>query len=262
MRPGRITVERKGHVLLMGLNRPEKRNAFDLEMYLELAGAYGRLDREQELRCGLLFAHGDHFTAGLDLAVWSPLLSEGRFPGLPPGSVDPLGLRGERVVGKPVVAAVQGICLTMGLELLLATDIRVASPEARFAQIEVKRGIYPAAGATIRLPQEIGWANSMRFLLTGDEISAPEAHRMGLIQEIAAPGSLLEQALELAEAVARQAPLGVQAALRSARIARIDGAEAAAARLLSDLIPLCRSEDAAEGLRSFVERREARFLGK
>jgi enoyl-CoA hydratase len=257
----RITVEQKGDVLLIGLNRPEKRNAFDLEMYCELAVAYGRLDREGALRCGLLFAHGDHFSAGLDLAQWAPLLGEGIFPALPPGGVDPLGLHGERVVGKPVVAAAQGICLTMGFELLLATDIRVASPEARFAQIEVKRGIYPAAGATFRLPAEIGWGNAMRYLLTGDAISAPEALRLGLIQEIAPAGRHLERALELANAVARQAPLGVQAVLRSARLACTGGMPAAAARLLPDLIPIAGSEDAREGYLSFVERREAVFKG-
>jgi enoyl-CoA hydratase len=259
---GKITVEQRGYVLLMGLNRPEKRNAFDVEMYQDLAEAYGRLDRDRELRCGLLFAHGGHFTAGLDLVGWATLLQAGQFAPLPPGGIDPLGLYGEQVVRKPVVMAAQGYCLTIGLELLLAADVRVAASDTSFAQIEVKRGFYAAAGATIRLPQEIGWGGAMRYLLTGDEISAAEAFRLGLVQAVTAPGEQLGLALKLAESIARQAPLGVQATLQSARLARLEGDRAAAMRLLPELQPVLQSEDAREGYLSFMERREAVFKGK
>ena len=167
MNEKKITVETKGHVLLMGLNRPDKMNAFDVEMYLELAAAFGELDRERELRCGLLFAHGKHFTAGLELPKWAPFFSEAKFPDLPAGACDPFGLDESRRVGKPMVMAAQGICYTIGLELMLAMDIRVASSDTRFGQIEVRRGIYPVGGATVRLHQEIGWGNAMRYLLDG-----------------------------------------------------------------------------------------------
>ncbi len=262
MNRGKITVEQKGHVLLMGLNRPEKRNAVDVEMYQGLAEAYGRLDRERELFCGLLYAHGGHFTAGLDLTQWASLFQAGQFAALPPGGIDPLGLYGEKVVRKPVVMAVQGYCLTIGLELLLSTDLRVAAADTRIAQIEVKRGFYAAAGGTIRLQQEIGWGSAMRYLLTGDEISAAEAFRLGLVQEVTAPGEQFGRALKLAETIARQAPLGVQATLKSARLARLEGSKAAAERLLSDLQLVLQSEDAEEGFLSFIERREAVFKGK
>jgi len=262
MEPGKITVERRGHVLLMGLNRPDKMNAFDVEMFSELASALGELNRDRELRCGLLFAHGTHFTAGLDLPKWAPFFSEAKFPDLPAGACDPFGLDEERQVCKPMVMAVQGICYTIGLELLLAMDIRVAASDTRFGQIEVRRGIYPAGGATVRLHREIGWGNAMRYLLTADEISGAEALRLGLIQELTEPGRQVERALEIAEKIARQAPLGVQASLKSARRARIEGERAAIARLLPDLMPIMKSEDAAEGIRSFIERREARFKGR
>jgi len=255
-------VEIRDHLMLIGLNRVPKRNAFDLEMYRALAAAYGELHSNPDLRCGVLFAHGDHFTGGIDLAEWSPLLRAGRFPDLPPGAIDPLGLDESNRLCKPMIMAVQGICLTIGIELLLATDIRVAAANARLAQIEIKRGIFPAGGATVRLMQEIGWGNAMRYLLTGDEFSAADALRLGLVQEVVEPGREQARAVEIAETVAAQSPLGVQATLASARLARTQGEVVALRRLLPGLLPLMSTEDVAEGLQSFLERRAAKFKGR
>ena len=260
MSDGLITTERRGHVLLMGIDRVKKRNAFTPQMYEGLGHAYGELDRDEELRCGVLYAHGDHFTGGLDLGKWTEIFRGDHFP-VPDGGIDPLGSHGARL-RKPVVCAVQGICLTIGIELLLATDVRVAASDARFGQIEVKRGIYPVGGATVRLPAQAGWANAMRWLLTGDTFDATEAHRIGMVQEVVEPGTQLDRALELAETIAAQAPLGVYATLASARLAHAAGEQAAMERLLPDLAPIMDSEDAAEGLASFLERREAKFEGR
>ena len=257
-----ITTEARGHVLCIGINRPQKRNAFDVEMYQQLALAYGALESDRQLRCGLLYAAGDHFTGGLDLPRWADCFAKGTFPELPEGAVDPLGIYSDRMLSKPLVMAVQGICLTIGIELLLATDIRVAASDTRFGQIEIKRGIYPFGGATIRLFQEVGWSNAMRYLLTADEISAEEAHRMGLVQEITGPGAQFDRAMEIAATIARQAPLGVQATLRSARMARLQGELAAMKQLLPDLMPLMQSKDVQEGIAAFIERREAAFTGE
>ena len=257
----KVDIKKEGHVLLMGLNRPEKRNAFDLDMYRELSAAYGQLHRDPELRCGILHAHGEHFTAGLDLAQWATCFSRGSFPELPAEGMDPLGLDTENQVAKPVVMAVQGICLTIGIELLLATDIRVAEENTRFGQIEIKRGIYPVGGATVRLHQEIGWGNAMRYLLTADEITAEEAFRIGLVQEVTAEGAALDKAMDIAQTIAKQAPLGVEATLRSARLAKAKGDQVAISRLLPDLLPLMTSQDVKEGIESFMERREANFKG-
>src|SRR5262245_29107838 len=215
MTAGTIHTERTGHVLRIGIDRVAKRNAFDLAMWDGLALAYGELARRPELRAGVLYALGEHFTGGLDLPAWAPVFASGQFP-LPDGGIDPLGYVGPRVK-KPVVCAVQGICYTIGLELLLATDVRVAARSTRFGQIEIKRGIYPVGGATIRLPREVGWANAMRYLLTGDEITAEEAYRIGLVQELVDPGQELARATALAEVIAAQAPLGVYATLASSR---------------------------------------------
>jgi enoyl-CoA hydratase len=163
---------------------------------------------------------------------------------------------------KPIICAVQGICLTIGIELMLAADIRIAASNARFAQIEIKRGLFPFGGATIRFVRETGWGNAMRYSLTGDEFNAAEAFRMGLVQEVVEPGQQLARATELAQTVAAQAPLGVRATLASARLAVTEGEKAAIQRFLPDLQSLMQSEDIKEGIQSFIERRQANFKGR
>jgi enoyl-CoA hydratase/carnithine racemase len=260
MTRARISFERRERVALLGLDRADKRNAFDLRMLRELAEAYTAYDDDDGLRCAVVFAHGDHFTAGLDLAEVGPAVKAGAAL-FPEGLVDPLGLYG-RVRRKPVVMAVQGYCLTIGIELLLASDVRVASRDARFGQIEINRGIFPFGGATVRLPQVAGWGDAMRWLLTGDLFEAEEARRIGLVQELTEPRAQLEAACAIADTIAKRAPLGVQATLRSSRATLARGPEAAAGELLGEARALMRTEDAEEGLRSFVERREASFRGR
>jgi enoyl-CoA hydratase len=254
---GRISLEQQGHVLLMGLDRVAKRNAFDRAMLYALGQAYAELEHNDQLRCGVLFAHGDHFTGGLELTEFASSLGQFEYPA---GAIDPLGIQGPRIT-KPVISAVQGICLTIGIELMLATDIRIAASDTRFAQIEIKRGLFPFGGATIRLPREVGWGNAMRYLLTGDEFNAAEAFRIGLVQEVVEPGQQLARATELAQVVAAQAPLGVRITLKSARLAITDGEEAAMQQFQPDLQSVMQSEDIKEGVQSFIERRQANFQG-
>lgn len=257
-----ITLERRGHLLLIGFNRPHKRNAFGLDSYRELALAYAELDRDPELRCGVVFGHGPHFTAGLNLTEWSPELARGRMPELPPEAIEPFGLDEQRRVSKPVVVAASGVSYTVAIELMLAADIRVAADDCRFGQLEVRRGFFPCGGATVRLFQEIGWGNAMDVILSGREFGAEEALRWGLVQRVCPPGQQLDVAIEIAEGIARAAPLGVQAALQLARVARRDGPEAGIAELFPALDRVLRSEDAAEAVRAFGERREAIFRGR
>jgi enoyl-CoA hydratase len=257
---GTVTLERDGHVLLMGLNRPAKRNAFNVAMLQDLSTAYALLERDDTLRAGVLFAHGEHFTAGLDLVDVAPYIAEGRNP-LPEDGRDPMRFDGPWTT--PIVAAAQGRCLTLGIELLLAADIRVVAADARFAQIEVLRGIFPFGGATVRLPRQAGWGNAMRWLLTGDEFDADEALRIGLAQEIAADGqAAVSRARAIAHTIAEAAaPLGVQSTLASAHLAAAEGDAVAAAALRPEVTRLFGTADAAEGVQSFIERRPARFAG-
>ena len=258
----KISVEKRGHLLLIGLNRPAKRNAFDQQMLDELAMAYAQLEDSDDVRCGVLFAEGEMFTAGLDLANIAPSIAKSKEFAYPENSIDPLNLYGTRTRTKPIVAAVQGKCLTVGIELLLATDVRIASEKATFAQIEIKRGIFPFGGATLRFPETAGWGNAMRWLLTGDEFDANEALRIGLIQEVVEHGKQFDKAIEIAERISAQAPLGVQATIASARKMQSEGFDAAAKDLMPQVLKLFRSEDANEGIQSFIERRDGNFKGK
>ncbi len=256
----RVVTERDGRIFHIVLNRADKMNAFDLRMLRELAEAVTEYESDASLWCAVLYANGEHFTAGLDLAEVGPAIRNGA-PLFPEGSVDVLNLREPRRK-KPLVMAAQGWCLTIGIELLLAADIRLAAEGTRFGQIEVNRGIFPFGGATIRLPEIAGWGNAMRWLLTGDRFDAEEALRLGLVQEVVPADELRDKAIQIARTVARRAPLGVVATLRSSRTAQIRGTDAAVAELLVIARELMDSEDAAEGILSFIERREGDFKGR
>ncbi len=257
---GRVTREKRGHIMLIGLDRPAKRNAFDLPLLDDLTLAYGEFERDSEARVALVFAHGEHFTAGLDLANVAATFVSGWQ--IPEGGCDPWGVFGGPRVSKPVIVAVQGYCYTIGIELMLASDINLCASNTRFAQMEVQRGIFPFGGATLRMHQAAGWGNAMRWLLTGDEFDAHEACRLGLVQEVLASEDLMPRALHLAERVAAQAPLGVQATLASARQAVVEGETAAAAALPATMRRLMTSEDAQEGVRAMQERRPGDFKGR
>lgn len=255
-----VSLERDGHVLLIGLNRPTKRNAFDRQMLSELSQAYGVLEGDDDLRCGVLFAHGDHFTGGLDLSdVGGDIASNSM--SIPENGRDPWRLDGAWTT--PLIAAAQGWVMTLGIELLLAADVRVAAADARFAQYEVRRGIFPFGGATLRFPRESGWGNAMRWMLTGAEFDADEALRIGVVQEVAEDASTaIGRAVAIAHEIAeKSAPLGIRATLEAAHAA-LRESDSVAQDLRSKVAGLFGTVDAAEGVQSFLERRDAVFTGR
>ena len=257
----KVLVEASEHILTITFNRPEKLNALDPESYHLLAQALYRLQHDSTLRVGIIQANGKHFTSGLELDKWAAIFAKGQAPEMLQGEIDPYGIAGE-TLSKPLVIAAQGLCYTSGLELLLNTDIRLATAETRFAQLEVQRGIYPCGGGTVRLPQEIGWARAQRYLLTGDEFNGQQAYDWGMLTELCEPEHLQQRARELALKVAAAAPLGVQAALKSSKTARLHGDSTALVQVFDDMAAVMTSEDAAEGVRSFMERRAAVFKGR
>ncbi len=259
-----VQVEARGHVLTIGLNRPKKKNAFNIAMLRELSAAYTRLEDDDDLRVGLLYANGGDFTAGLDLAEVGPRVAAGD-PLFPADAIDPLDVRrgGEtRRRRKPVVVVAQGYCLTIGIELMLAADVCVCAANTVFAQMEVQRGIMPFGGATLRFAQRCGWGSAMKWLLTGDRFDAAEALRIGLVEEVVDEDEVGHRGLALAERIAAQAPLAVQATRANALLAVEEGHGAAVDALMPQARALMASEDAKEGVASFLERRQAKFQGR
>jgi len=256
-----VDVHTDRHILHLHLTRPEKYNALSLDMYAALGEGLARLNADPDLRVAVVSAEGKHFTAGVELDQWAPYFGGGQGWPVREGLIDPMGVNGPRH-DKPVVMAVQGYCFTWGVEMLLNTEIRVAAADTQFQMLEVQRGLFPCGGATFRLPREIGWSNAQRVLLTGDRWSADDALRWGMIQETTEVGAQIDRALELAGRVADGAPLAVQALMAASRHAEGDNREALAKQIFSSLEPIMRSEDAAEGVRSFLERRKAVFSGR
>lgn len=258
----KVTTEVRGHVLLIGINRPEQRNMFDLDVLKGLAAAYTRLSEDGELRCGVLFGHGNHFTTGLELIKVLPVTAtEGPSAYLSEGQCDPFA-NFAPPCSKPVIVAPHGCCYTAGLELVLAADMCVAAADVRFGQMEVSRGVFPFGGATFRLPRAVGWHNAMRYMLAGDTFDAEQALRLGLVQEVVAPGEHLDAAIALAERVAASAPLAVKACLKNARVFLEHGKQACLDQMVESGRELVTTEDAQEGMLSLFEKRDPVFRGR
>jgi enoyl-CoA hydratase/carnithine racemase len=259
-KPGNILVEQRGSVLLIGINRPEAQNRFDAPMLLGLGKAYHRLDHEEELRAAVLYGVGRDFSLGIDRVAFVAAQASGQLPPRDPEYINPVGLR-PPYRSKPVVIAVHGGTKYLGHELFLASDIRVAANDTVFSQGEVTRGVFPGGGATVRFAREAGWANAMRYMLTGDEWGPAEAYRLGLLQEITAPGKELERALDLANRIAAGAPLAVRATLASSRQALAGDEVTALAALQTEFARLLQSQDAKEFQRALQEGRAPVYRG-
>lgn len=255
---GRVHSERHDRILKIIIDNPAKKNAFHPEMMLQLSDALTELDRDESLWVGVLCAAGSDFTAGLDMPkFFGP--GANRKP-VPEGNVDPFGLTGR--CRKPVVTAVQGIVYTVGIEMMLAGDIVIAADDCRFCQMESRRGIAPLAGAHFRYISRAGWGNAMYHLMLCDEFSAAEAYRIGMVQEVVAKGTQVERAMEVAAIIARNAPLGIQVTKEAGRKYVEAGEDAAIAFVATIRERVLNTADAAEGIRSFVERRAAVFQGR
>jgi len=256
-----VTTDEDGPLLVIGVNRPEANNLWNLDVIQAVSRAYRLLADVPHLRVGVVHAHGRHFTAGLDLVSVGPLVASGDVRTLlPEDGCDPWDLFGEPCP-KPIVVAVHGTCNTLGIELVLASQAAVCTEDARFAQLEVARGIVPLGGATFRLPARLGPAG-MRYLVSAERFDAATALRLGLVSEVVPANRHLDRALELAGVIAANAPLAVQVALASARAAERAARDAARQVIVDNNARLLSSSDAAEGVSAFLERRAPAFQGK
>jgi enoyl-CoA hydratase len=253
-----IITDTDGHVLLIGINRPDKRNSLTPEMMVDIAHALTRLHNDPELRAGVLYGEGDHFTSGLDLMQFVPYLS-GQKPPLETPDIDALQLKAR--CAKPLVAAVRGITFTVGIELMLACDVAVAGDDVRFAQMESKRGIMVSGGGTARWVQRCGSGNGLSHLLRGDEFGAAEALRIGLVQEVVSAAETKARAVALAHEIAANAPLAVQA-IKASVLTYLDEGEAATFEALNFAqAKLATSSDALEGVTAMMQKRAPVFTG-
>jgi enoyl-CoA hydratase/carnithine racemase len=244
-----VQLERRGPVMLIGINRPEKANAFNLQVFRELSSAYAEFEADDSVRVGVLHGIGRHFTAGMDLQEVAPDVSAGNSL-TAAGGINPWQVEGKRL-SKPLIAAVHGKCLTLGVELVLTADIVVCAASTTFAQLEPNLGLFPFGGVSVRLPQRAGWGNAMRWLLTCEEYDAQEAYRLGVVQEVVDDGDHLTRATQLAEKVARQAPLAIKAILDNGRRALREGEGAAELEMLLLARQTFSSEDGQAGIASF-----------
>jgi len=255
---GAIRTETDGRIFRIVVDNVAKRNAFTPAMMSELSEAFTAFDRDDALWVAVLTFAGDHTTAGLDMPKFFGPNRERRDN--PADSIDPFALK--RRTMKPVVAAVQGLCLTIGIEMMLAADIVVAADTARFCQMESRRGIAPLGGAHFRFLTRTGWGNAMYHLMLCDEFDAQRALQIGLVQEVVPAGQQIERALEIARRIAGNAPLGLRA-MKQAALRYIQPGEAMAVAAIPEIhAAVMSTEDAKEGIRSFVERREAQFQGR
>ncbi|MGH7778751.1 MAG: crotonase/enoyl-CoA hydratase family protein [Candidatus Binataceae bacterium] len=255
---GEMRWETEGRIFKIVIDNVAKRNSFTPEMMRQLSDALTEFDRSDDFWVAVLCAEGDHFTAGLDMPKFFD-------PGaaakpVPEKNLDPFALRNRSI--KPIVTAVQGITYTVGIEMMLAGDIVVAADTARFCQMESRRGIAPLGGAHFRFLTRTGWGNAMYHLMLCDEFGAQRAREIGLVQEVVPAGTQIDRAVEIAKLISKNAPLGIRA-MKQAALKYIEAAEhSAIAAIAAVRDRVMNSEDAKEGIRSFVERREARFEGE
>jgi enoyl-CoA hydratase len=252
-----VRFEVKGRVAIVTLDRPEKKNAVDVEMAHAISDALTRVEEDEGIWAGVLAAEGDVYCAGADLSIIASgraeelILPEGGWAGFV-----------ARARTKPFIAAIEGIAVAGGFELALACDLIVASSATRFALPEVKRGLFAAAGGAFRLPRVLPKGLALEMLMTGNDLEASRAHDLGVVSLVTEPGGALAGAMALAEQICSNSPLAVRAVRELALAAYADADAAGWERTASTIIALQETEDFKEGPRAFLERRAPVWRGR
>lgn len=265
-----LEYEKRDHIAYITFNRPDVRNAMDAEVMVRLADAWRDYDADPEMRAAIITGAGNRaFCAGADLGKLIPLFTRARQPEddwdrrvMEDRSVQGAALLRGFNTYKPVIAAINGFCLAGGTELIQATDIRIAVPQATFGLSEVKRAIVPAGGSLVRLARQIPYAKAMEILLTGEQMTAQEAHRIGLVSYIVPPEELMASAERFARVIAANGPIAVRKIKEA--VIRTSGVPLEEAYRIENECAreVMMSEDAKEGPRAFMEKREPRYTGR
>ena len=258
----KLTIERRGQIVLIGINRPYIQNRIDPETFEKLAETYYQYDHDPSLRAAILFGHGENFSRGIDVEGFKSLAGTGKPWIASTGTIDPLAKRAPHLT-KPLVVVTHGDTWNMAHEFFLVADIRIASADTRFGQDENTHGRFPGGGSTVRFPREVGWGNAMRYMLTGDHWNAEEAYRIGEVQQVApTPEKALEAGVQIANKIAACGPLGIRTTLLSAHLA-IDSTESdALSRLDAQFGALFRTRDFQEGLEAETQGRAPVYQGR
>ncbi len=254
-----IKLERNGAVATLTINRPDKLNALSSDVHREGVAVLDELRNDDSVRVLIITGAGEKaFIAGADISEF-----EGKTP------VTQRSVFAERTLfntidafPKPVIAMANGFCLGGGNELALACDLRVCSPNAKFSQPEINLGIMPGGGGTQRLTRLIGEGRSMEMMLTGDMIDAETAHKFGLVNHVFPAENLAAETMKLAEKIAQKAPIALQMCKEAVKFASRSNLDEGLRREI-DLFAICFStEDKAEGVSAFLEKRKPEFKGK
>jgi enoyl-CoA hydratase len=258
----KLTIERRGQIVLFGINRPYIQNRIDPETYEKLAEAYYQYDRDPSLRAAILFGHGENFSRGIDVDGFKSLAGTGKPWIASTGTIDPLAKRAPRLT-KPLIVVTHGDTWNMAHELFLVADLRIASADTRFGQDENTHGRFPGGGSTIRFVREAGWGNATRYMLTGDHWNAEEAYRIGDVQQVTStPEKALEAGIEIANKIAACGPLGIKTTLLSAHLA-VDSTETEAlSRLDAQFGALFHTRDFQEGREAEAQGRAPVYQGR
>lgn len=253
-----LLVEQRGHILVVTMNRPEVKNALSPGMLVGMADAWEQLNTDDDVYCAVLTGAGGAFCTGMDLKAAASGNSEPN-PYAERFAADPnihwKGLLRSVRLRKPLIAAVEGYAVAGGTEILQATHIRVAGESATFGLFEARRGLFPVGGSTVRLPHQIGYTAAMEMMLTARAYNAAEALAIGLIGHVVTDGQAFTKAMELAELVAANGPLAVEAILRSVQETSAMSETDGLAREFEIGWPIFATADAKEGPRAFAEKR-------
>ena len=257
---GTVSVETDGHLMIITVDRVKKLNAITPEIFEAITQAYQDLEDNSHLWAAVLCFAGEHTTAGLELTRF---FGEGSnyYENLDPNDTRPDPFALNRRCKKPIVMAVQGITYTVAIEMLLVADIVIAADDCRFRQLEARRGLAVLGGGHARYVQRCGWGNAMYHLLRADEFNAERALQIGFVQEVVPAGEQIKRAIEVGQEICQSAPLACQEMKRAAYIAMDQGETASLAEMDTMREITANSEDAKEGVASFVERRDAVFKG-
>jgi enoyl-CoA hydratase len=262
-----VVVEREEHVLVVTLNRPEKKNAVNCEVMCRLYDAWVQLDEDPELRVAILTGRGDTFCAGMDLAEIGKMRSGvSDNPYMERVKKEPYVIYGAWLKTyrptKPVILAAEGFARAGGTEILQGTDIRIAGENAKFGVTEVQRGLFPMAGSAVRLRRQIPYAIAAEMLLAGDDLPARRAYELGLVNHVVPDGQALAKAKEVARRIAANGPLAVRGILATLRETEAMPEASAFEIEQRHGMQVMSSEDAAEGPRAFLEKRKPVFKGR